>query len=159
MRFMLCATPSYLARHPGPRSPLELTQHNCIVYSTNARNEWIFKGPQGEQVVRVKGNYRANSADGVVQGTLLGLGIAVVPSMAAAEHLRAGRLIRLLPQYKLPEKTLYAAYLPNPTMAQCVQTFVRFLIDEFEHPSWDEALEPVLASSHATAARSAATVP
>jgi hypothetical protein len=60
-------------------------------------------------------------------------------------------LIRLLPQYKLPEKTLYAAYLPNPTMAQCIQTFVRFLCDEFgDHPSWDEGLESPLAVGQLT---------
>ena len=142
LRFLMCATPAYLSRHPTPVRPADLAGHNCLVYSTNARSEWVFQGPQGEEVVRVKGNYRANNADGVLQGTLLGLGVASIPSMAAAEHIRAGRLVRLLPQYRLPEKTLYAAYLPNPTMAQCVQTFVHFLVGQFgDHPSWDDATE------------------
>ena len=157
LRFLMCATPAYLARHPTPRTPSDLAQHNCLVYSTNARSEWIFDGPDGQEVVRVKGNYRANNADGVLQGTLLGLGVAAIPSMAAGEHIRAGRLVRMLPQHRLPEKTLYAAYLPNPTMAQCVQTFVHFLVERFgEHPSWDDGLEPRLAEAPVRAVRTLA---
>ena len=143
MRWVLCATPRYLSSHREVRTPTDLVEHNCIVYSTNARSEWTFHGPGGVETVRVRGNYRANNADGVMQGALLDLGIAALPSMAAASQLREGRLVRLLPAYALPEKTLYAAYLPNPTMAQCVQTFVHFLVDEFgDHPYWDEGLEP-----------------
>lgn len=146
LRWIMCATPAYLSTHATPRTPHDLISHNCIVYSTNPRSEWTFHGPEGTEVVRVKGNYRANNADGVLHGVLQGLGVAAVPCMTAAEHLRAGRLVRLLPDYALPEKTLYAAYLPNPTMAQCVQTFVRFLVDEFgDPPYWEEGLVPPLA--------------
>jgi DNA-binding transcriptional LysR family regulator len=148
LRWITCATPAYLDRHDTPRTPHDLTRHNCIVYSTNPRGEWSFDGPQGVELIRVRGNYKANNADGVLHGVLQGLGVAVVPCMAAAEYLNAGRLVRLLPEYLLPEKTLYAAYLPNPTMAQCVQTFVRFLVDQFgDHPYWEHGLEPGLTRS------------
>jgi DNA-binding transcriptional LysR family regulator len=61
--------------------------------------------------------------------------------MAVAEHILAGRLVRLLPEYALPDLVLYAAYLPNPTMSQCVQMFVNFLCTEFgKQPYWDRSL-------------------
>jgi DNA-binding transcriptional LysR family regulator len=64
-----------------------------------------------------------------------------MPSMVAADHIRAGRLVMLLPAYRLPDLVLYAAYLPNPTMSQCVQLFVAFLGAEFGYPPyWDHDL-------------------
>jgi DNA-binding transcriptional LysR family regulator len=140
-RWILCAAPRYLEERGMPHAPGELAQHNCILYSNNLDSAWKFTGPEGELVVRVRGNFMANSADGVLQAALQGLGIAALPTMAAAEEVKAGRLVRLLPGYRMPEGTLYASYLPNPTMPQCVQTFVQYLTSELGNaPYWDSAL-------------------
>ncbi len=140
-RWVLCAAPAYLARHPAPLTPQELVRHNCIVYCSNTQSEWKFRGAHGEETIAVKGNFKANNADGVLQATLAGLGVAAITTMAAAAEIRAGRLVRLLPDYLLPEGVMYASYLPNPTMAQCVQTFVRFLEAEFcGDPYWESDL-------------------
>ncbi|ANN65690.1 LysR family transcriptional regulator [Bordetella bronchialis] len=141
-RFVLCAAPAYLARHPAPQAPQDLARHNCIVYCSNAQGEWRFRSARGDETVRVRGNFKANNADGVLQATLAGLGVAAITTMAAAEDIRAGRLVRLLPDYVLPEGVMYASYLPNPTMANCVQTFVRFLEAAFAPgPYWERDLE------------------
>ncbi|OZI29872.1 hypothetical protein CAL29_17375 [Bordetella genomosp. 10] len=138
MRMVACASPAYLARHPAPRTPADLAAHNCLVYFADARGEWRFQGPEGECAVKPKGNFRANSADAVVEAALADLGIAVAPTFAAGEALRDGRLRRVLPDYRLPERTLYAAYLPNPTMAHCTKLFVDFLVAQFgDRPYWD----------------------
>lgn len=140
-RWLLCAAPSYLERHGLPRSPGELRAHNCILYCSNTDESWKFAGADGQHTVRVRGNFKANSADGVLQATLQGLGVAAITTMAAAEEVRAGRLVRLLPQYRLPEGMMYASYLPNPTMPQCVQTFVHFLASELgDQPYWERGL-------------------
>lgn len=142
-RWVLCAAPSYLDKHPTPRAPQDLAEHNCLLYTSNTRGEWKFaRAGQAEAVVRVKGNFKANNADGVLQGALAGLGIAAITTIAAADEIRAGRLVRLLPDYLLPEGVLYASYLPNPTMAQCVQAFVRFLEVEFDNQAtWEHGLD------------------
>ncbi|WP_144629837.1 LysR family transcriptional regulator [Bordetella genomosp. 13] len=138
MRFVACASPAYLARHPAPETPADLAAHNCLVYFVNARGEWNFVGPEGECAVKPKGNFKANTADAVVQAALGGLGIAVVPTFAAGQALRDGALQRVLPGYRLPERALYAAYLPNPTMAHCTKLFLDFLVGEFgDAPYWD----------------------
>jgi DNA-binding transcriptional LysR family regulator len=140
-RWVVCAAPSYLGRHPPPLVPQDLSRHNCIVYCSNTQGEWKFSSAAGCETVGVKGNFKANNADGVLQATLAGLGVAAITTMAAAEDIRAGRLIRLLPDYLLPEGVMYASYLPNPTMAQCVHTFVRFLETEFgNEPHWERGL-------------------
>jgi DNA-binding transcriptional LysR family regulator len=140
-RWILCAAPAYLEERGTPQSPRELAEHNCILYSTNLDGCWKFSGSDGELAVNVRGNFKANSADGVLQAALQGLGIAAIPTMAAAEEVWAGRLVRLLPGYRMPEGMLYASYLPNPTMPQCVQTFVQYLTSELgDEPYWDRRL-------------------
>jgi LysR family transcriptional regulator for bpeEF and oprC len=140
-RWILCAAPSYLKKHGTPRQPEELTAHNCLLYCSNTDGSWKLSGPHGDTSVRVRGNFKSNTADGVLQATLQGLGIAAITTMAAAEEVRAGRLVRLLPQYRMPEGMMYASYLPNPTMPQCVQTFVHFLASEFgDEPYWERGL-------------------
>jgi LysR family transcriptional regulator for bpeEF and oprC len=140
-RWILCAAPQYLQRHGTPRNPAELRSHNCLLYCANTDESWKLAGPDGDHTVRVHGNFKANTADGVLQATLQGMGIAAITTMAAAAEVRAGRLVRLLPDYRLPEAMMYASYLPNPTMPQCVQTFVHFLAGELgDQPYWEEGL-------------------
>jgi LysR family transcriptional regulator for bpeEF and oprC len=141
VRWVACASPAYLARHPAPHAPRDIAGHNCLVYFSNTKSEWTFTGPDGVHTVRVKGNFKANSADGVLHAALGNLGIAVVPTFAASEYLHSGMLQRVLPAYRLPERALYAAYLPNPTMAHCTRLFVDFLGDYFgDDPYWDRGL-------------------
>jgi DNA-binding transcriptional LysR family regulator len=141
VRWVACASPDYLARHPAPALPQDMATHNCLLYFANTKGEWTFSGDDGEHTVRVQGNFKANSADGVLHAALGGLGVAVVPSFAAADFLRRGELLRLLPGYRLPERALYAAYLPNPTMAHCTRLFVSFLGEYFgPEPYWDRDL-------------------
>jgi len=142
LRQIVCASPSYLARHAAPLRPEDLASHNCLIRTANLRNEWIFHDKDGARhAVRVQGNFKANNADGVLGATLQSLGIGAIPSMVAAEYVRSGKLVRLLSGYNLPPLVLYAAYLPNPTQPQCVQTFVSFLGAEFgDSPYWDKGL-------------------
>lgn len=139
IRWVICATPEYLSKNPLGGNIEELCQHNCIVYTSNSKSEWVFNIGSDTKTIKVKGNFKANNADGVLEAVLENLGVASLPTMAAYTYLKSGQLVRLFPEHQLPETTLYAAYLPNPTMAQCVQSFVRFLSTEFGgHPYWDD---------------------
>jgi DNA-binding transcriptional LysR family regulator len=142
VRWVACASPTYLARYPAPAVPELLSEHNCLLYFANTKGEWSFTGDDGvAHIVKVKGNFKANSADGVLHAALGDLGIAVVPTFAASDYLRDKRLMRVLPDYRLPERALYAAFLPNPTMAHCTRLFLSFLAEYFgPEPYWDRDL-------------------
>ncbi|ARP81282.1 hypothetical protein CAL12_10795 [Bordetella genomosp. 8] len=141
VRWVACASPGYLARHRTPSVPADLAGHNCLVYFVNSKGEWVFSGAGGVHTVRPKGNFKANSADAVLHAALGNLGIGVVPTFAAGDALRSGELVRVLPDYHLPDRGLYAAYLPNPTMARSMRLFVDFLREHFgDRPYWDDGL-------------------
>jgi DNA-binding transcriptional LysR family regulator len=142
-RSTLVASPAYLARVPPVLAPADLARCNCLVYTglprSDSRNEWRFQGPLGDVAVKVAGNFRANNADGIAGAALAGVGIGMLPSFAVSEHLAAGRLVRVLPAYKMAERTLYAVFLPDRHLPERIRSFVGFLAERFgAEPYWDE---------------------
>ena len=74
-RRVICASPGYLEKHGVPRTPAELADHNCLIYSNSPMGDrWRFSGPNGDHTVRVSGNFWANSGDALQTAALAGLG-------------------------------------------------------------------------------------
>ena len=141
-RLVLCAAPAYLEAHGTPRAPDELARHNCLC---TARlpwgDEWRLAGRRGEVRVAVGGSFRSNSAEMLRAAALDGIGIAVLPTWAVGEPLRAGALRRVLAAWELPASTIYAVYPGNRLMSMKVRAFVDHLARRFGRASyWDEGL-------------------
>jgi DNA-binding transcriptional LysR family regulator len=137
-RYLLAASPAYLARAGMPRTPNELPRFNCIAYSAAGNSVWPLQGPDGVMEARVTSTIKANNADGILQATLSGLGIGILPSFAASRYLADGRLQAVLPEHRPPERSLYAMFLPERRLPQRVSAFVRFLGERFgPEPYWD----------------------
>ncbi len=102
MRAYVVAAPDYLRRAGVPRDPKSLKAHNCLLYSyQRGGRSWRFEGPEGSQDVEVSGRVLANNGDVLLSLALAGQGIAVLPSFFAAPALREGRLLRLLPGWRI----------------------------------------------------------
>ncbi|MDR3534185.1 MAG: LysR family transcriptional regulator [Rhodopila sp.] len=138
-RLVVCASPGYLGAHGRPRHPRDLTGHNCLGYSYGqARGEWRFEGPDGAVAVRVRGSLEANNGDVLRAVALRGRGLVLVPSFIVGEDLMAGRLIPVLPEYRVPELTIHAVYPHARHLSAKVRSFVDFLVPCFgERPAWD----------------------
>jgi DNA-binding transcriptional LysR family regulator len=137
-RCLLVASPAYLAAVGTLETPADLARCNCLLYSGGGNSEWRFHGPGGEAAVKVSGNFLANNADGIGEAALAGVGLGVLPSFAASHHLAAGRLVHVLPRFRLPERTLYAVFLPDRHLPQRIRSFVDFLVERFgAEPYWD----------------------
>ena len=130
-RWMVVASPDYVASHGVPLTPRDLLDFNCLVYDRPKGGDWRFKGREGEQSVKVSGNLRSNVAEGLIDAAISGLGIAALPSFAIAPYLASGQLVELLVDYTLPESTLYAVFLPDRRLPERIRTFVQFLAERF----------------------------
>lgn len=94
---MLCASPTYLRRHPMPASIADLQQHRWVVYPPSLRAlEVTVDG--GPATVEVRGDIVTDSAASRLAFVLAGEGIARLPGYDAAAPLAAGDLVRVLPQ-------------------------------------------------------------
>jgi DNA-binding transcriptional LysR family regulator len=140
IRLAICAAPAYLARHGAPKTPDDLANHNCLEYTYfESRGEWRLLDPAGSEIaVPVSGRYLANNADVLRSTALAGGGIILAPTFLLGEDLRAGRLVRLLPDYPPPEQALHALYPPGRHLSAKVRSFVDFLVARFGgEPVWD----------------------
>jgi DNA-binding transcriptional LysR family regulator len=94
----LHAAPSYLDARGCPHSLAELARHNAIAHSSGL-DRWELTGPHGVELVSVAPLVAADHLGFVVEATLAGMGIALVPTFIVAAHVAAGRLVTVLPRY------------------------------------------------------------
>jgi DNA-binding transcriptional LysR family regulator len=93
----LYAAPSYLAARGQPSALDELARHSLIL--RNGSSQWEMIGPRGVEIVQVAGVVSGDHLWFIVDTTLAGLGIALLPEFAVAAHQRAGALVEVLPAY------------------------------------------------------------
>ncbi|MEE8271095.1 MAG: LysR family transcriptional regulator, partial [Alphaproteobacteria bacterium] len=93
-RLVLCAAPSYVERRGAPATPDDLVNHDCMVYSIVATGEqWTFVGRDGaHHTVRVAARLRVNNGDEMRDIAAAGLGLTILPTFIAADHITNGRL-------------------------------------------------------------------
>ena len=127
LRMAAAASPDYFARYPVPKTPHELTQHQCInlrMVRSGGIYVWEFDHEGGELKVRVNGQLTFNTSDHVVDAALAGLGIAFLPEEEFGPHIREGRLVRVLESWCHPFPGYYLYYpsrkQPSPAFSLVV---------------------------------------
>ena len=135
----LCASPKYLARRPAPRTPDELAAHACLVLRENQEDVtlWRMRRNSEEVAVRVPPALWSNDGEVVKAWALMGLGIIQRSEWDVADHLKAGRLVRVLPDWQLPEADVVALVDHRANMSARVRLFLTFLQERFKpRPPW-----------------------
>ncbi|MGR7510886.1 LysR family transcriptional regulator [Klebsiella aerogenes] len=127
LRMAAAASPDYFARYPVPKTPHDLTQHQCInmrMVRSGGIYVWEFDHEGGELKVRVNGQLTFNTSDHVVDAALAGLGIAFLPEEEFGLHIREGRLVRVLESWCHPFPGYYLYYpsrkQPSPAFSLVV---------------------------------------
>jgi DNA-binding transcriptional LysR family regulator len=127
-RVLLVAAPEYWAKHGMPKTPRDLANHECLIYSYRRMgNLWQF----GNEAVRVSGRMHANNGDVLRQVAVAGHGVVIMPSFIIWEDLLAGRLVPALPGHEPPPLGIYAVYPHSRHLSAKVRAFVDYLVAEF----------------------------
>ncbi len=128
----LCAAPAYLEKNGAPHAPADLAKHRCLIYTHAApQNVWSFVDRNGkEDVARISGRFQANSGDVLLPPALRGCGLLLAPDYLVEDHVKAGRLVRVMPGYKTHETPVYAVY-PSRNLSAKTRTFIDFLAARF----------------------------
>jgi len=115
MRMAVAASPGYLEAHPPPRTPGDLTAHNCInqrMPTSGGLYVWDF-ARNGERLnVRVDGQLVFNTAQPQIDAAVDGLGMLLLPEDELVDEFRSGRLVRVLEDW-CPEFPGYHLYYPS----------------------------------------------
>ena len=127
------ASPEYLEAHGVPRDPDDLASHNCLLHVGGPLTEvWELTGPDGKtRHYKVSGTLRTNSAVALLTSVLLGQGLILLPDYLVAEALVQGRLVKLLPEYKIPPLPVRVVYQSGRHVPIKVQAFIEFVTEAF----------------------------
>ncbi|WP_181919320.1 LysR family transcriptional regulator [Alkalilimnicola ehrlichii] len=127
---VLCATPAFVERYGSPKRPPELADYPLIDVSHEvARGPWQLTGPDGSWDVRPlrQGQITSNNAELLYRLAMRDAGIAPLPEYIVGADLQAGRLIRILPQWKLQTLDFFAALPSRRFLPLKVRVFLEFL--------------------------------
>jgi LysR family transcriptional regulator, regulator for bpeEF and oprC len=136
------ASPEYLAAHPAPRVPDDLTHHNCIVYSlARSGSTWGFRTTE----VKVGGRLKVNTPDGVHRSVLDGLGVAYAPVWLFEKELRTGQVEPLLLDEMGPAIPIHIVYPARRLLPRRASVFMDFIAEEFSgNPALNEGATDAL---------------
>jgi len=136
---LICAAPSYLARHGTPRRPEELVRHNCIVSRERPYlNRWPFRIDGEVREIEVAGRVAISEGEMQMQIALQGIGIVRLTRLTMAQAIRDGTLVPLLGDFSADDPVpIHAVYPHRRHLAPKVPAFVNFLIEKFTPPPWE----------------------
>ncbi|MCW5633228.1 MAG: LysR family transcriptional regulator [Rubrivivax sp.] len=105
------ASPAYLRARGTPQRVEDLAEHDWIAF-TRLPSPWTLRCRVGRRDVTVRLRGRLSSSMSFAGRALAvaGAGIFGAPDFTLRADIEAGRLVRLLPQVRLPTVSLYAAW-------------------------------------------------
>ncbi len=139
-RLMVCAAPSYWEKHPKPQHPLDLEQHNCLIYTlARTASFWPYQEGGKTHQVKIEGSIKANNGEVLRDLALAGIGLAVSPSFIVGPDVAKGTLECVLEGFDHNPVNIYAVYPHNRHLSAKVRLFVDFLKNWFKDcPSWEQ---------------------
>ncbi|MBN3725841.1 LysR family transcriptional regulator [Burkholderia sp. Ac-20379] len=132
---VLCASPAYLATHGVPRRPADLATHSYVTSGAVAEGsgEWELVGPGGKANVSVKAApFRVNTYEATAVAIREGMGIGILPVYSAIPAMRAGDIVRVMPEYRSSTRTISAVYSSRHYIDAKIRTWLDFLRDEID---------------------------
>lgn len=132
LRLAVVGTPGYFSKHPKPRKPQDLSQHDCINVRMQTRGglyAWEFEKAGRELTVRVDGQFIFNDARMALQAVEQGLGLAILMEDRVQHRIADGTLVRVLADWCAP----FAGYhLYYPSRRQLSPAFA-LLVDALRY--------------------------
>ena len=136
LEMAIVASPSYFKRNGIPKTPAELTKHNCMAYrftSSGTIDRWSFTDATGRTVILdPQGNAIFNDDESMLRAALQGVGLVQHIDLCVRQHLADGSLKRVLAPWCPPFPGFYL-YLPSRAqMPAKIRALMDFLIEKRE---------------------------
>ena len=129
MNLALYAGTQYAARNHLPKHLDDLARHDIVGFYPGT-NTLTLQGPKGSEKLTVNGRASGNDFFFVREAIASGVGIGPLPWFLASQEVAAGRITRVLPEYRAVGGTAYLVYPPAKPVAP---KLVRFCAHLLEH--------------------------
>lgn len=129
LRFAVVGSPAYFKMRSRPVVPSDLKDHICIKMRLPGGGlyRWEFEKHGEETVIDVDGPLTLNNHAMKLDAALRGAGLTYINEWAVEEHLKAGRLVRVLEDWTPPYPGLCLYYPGNRLMPAGLKAFVEIL--------------------------------
>lgn len=131
----MCASPGYLERRTMPRTPLDLSAHDCIEMPGRDGRARIWTMTHGDEKVEVLLTPKISINDALTIHNLVrnDAGIGIISAYLCGPDFDAGRLVRVLPEWSMPPVDVSLVYPSRRELSATVRTFVDFLREMARH--------------------------
>jgi DNA-binding transcriptional LysR family regulator len=125
-RLALYAAPSYIAHRGEPESPDDLVHHDllCLLSRTGGPTPWLLTRGKTTWQRELPARLVANSPDLLARIACQGAGIAASSDLFADAHVARGELVRVLPEWSLPQVTGWAVFPGRRLMPAKTRAFL-----------------------------------
>ena len=126
----LCASTGYLERNGRPADIDALAAHPLLLIGSPRSTPLLqLSNEQGNRVVTAPAKLLSSDPAVILQATLAGVGIGQIPLILAKDLLRDGALVRLLPEWTMPEADISLIFPGGRPLPPRTRAFVDFLCD------------------------------
>lgn len=121
-------SPSYFEANGVPHTPADLLAHQVIIYEQRPGGlTWAFRQGATETAVTVRGRLRVSAAEGMREGVLAGLGLAIASEWLFAPELESGTVKPVLEDWTLPAIDLWAVFPTGRQASAKARAFANFI--------------------------------
>ncbi|MEO7109560.1 MAG: LysR family transcriptional regulator [Polyangiaceae bacterium] len=125
---VVVASPAYLKKNGTPKTPSDLSAHECIRYSLiSAQRDWRFHVRGRDISIPVRSRLQMNHGGAIREAAIAGLGLARMPHFAVAHALRDGLLVTVLDEFVQSDLGVFAVYPAGKQPRPTVRAFTDFL--------------------------------
>ena len=138
-RWIVCASPEYLARHGTPEHPAQLLEHTCFSFGFNSVwNTWGFVVDGESVTVPIVPRATFGQGDMLRDLALSGAGIVRLAGFHIGQDLQDGRLVPLLEEYAQDStEPIYLIYTNRKHLSPRIRVFRDFLEQKLAVSPWN----------------------
>jgi DNA-binding transcriptional LysR family regulator len=137
LRRVAFAAPSYISAHGAPRTPQDLSQHQCVVRTFGPEGEaWPLTIEGRVQRLSVRGHFKSNDAAACNEAVANGLGIGLAPFWQVRRMLDEGRVELVLTDFEPPPVPVHAVWVATPALPTRTRLFIDTLVARFAAERW-----------------------
>jgi DNA-binding transcriptional LysR family regulator len=131
-RHRLVASPEYLKRVEPPKRPSDLLSHTMVAFSywkPETSFTFVHANGRDKETITFIPHLSMNDFAGLTPALLAGEGIGELPPIVQPELVRAGRLVEVMPDWRLPTFDLSLVHLSNRLVPRAVRLFKEFAVE------------------------------
>ncbi|MDM0019156.1 LysR family transcriptional regulator [Variovorax saccharolyticus] len=132
LQLIICAAPSYLRRHGAPEGLESLAEHRCSAFRSSGTGQvlpWFVKVGEVLTELQVFPALTVNDEGLETEAVLAGHAIGLLTGVAAAPHIRSGRLVPLLVEHVADKSGVFVYYGSRAAQPARVRAFIDVAIE------------------------------